>query len=40
MDLRINRNNGGELTLNLSAGAGAFVVPIADLICAVSALSP
>lgn len=30
MDWRINRNNGCELTLNLSAGAGAFVIPIAD----------
>ncbi len=30
MDWRINRNDGGELTLNLSAGAGAFVIPIAD----------
>ena len=30
MDWRINCNNGGELTLNLSAGAGAFVIPIAD----------
>ena len=29
MDWRINRNNGGALTLNLSAGAGAFVIPIA-----------
>ena len=30
MDWRINRNDGGELTFNLSAGAGAFVIPIAD----------
>ena len=30
MDWRINRNDGGKLTLNLSAGAGAFVIPIAD----------
>lgn len=30
MDWRINRNDDGELTLNLSAGAGAFVIPIAD----------
>lgn len=30
MDWRINRNDGGTLTLNFSAGAGAFVIPIAD----------
>ena len=30
MDWRINRNDGGELTLILSAGAGAFVIPITD----------